>query len=134
MSRVFIMKLCVIYLVLISASSSLSAQDHAQHSHHHNHVDATNMQARQVAVNIDGHPRVISAQQGAWLELIIDGDPKEIYHLHGYNLMAAPRGVHQASITFLAEHTGRFPLVWHKNDPLLGSMEETIAYVEVRSH
>ena len=125
----------VVILFVFGEMSVLHAQDHASHQHHH--AVFTSDSVRQVLVAVDkevGQAKVIDVHQGEQLQLVIEGEAEEVYHLHGYNLMAMLNDQQQPVISFQADYTGRYPLVWHKFDELLGGDEITIAYIEVKSH
>jgi len=77
--------------------------------------------------------KVISVHQGEQIRLLINGKKAAVYHLHGYNLMAVPKTNHLSTLFFTAEHTGRYPLVVHQHDALMGTHEITIAYIEIKS-
>jgi len=77
--------------------------------------------------------KVFQVVQGEQVKLVIEGVIDAIYHLHGYDLTAKPEIHQHAVIKLVASNTGRYPLVQHLIDPLLGNFEVTVAYLEIRS-
>ncbi len=77
--------------------------------------------------------KVLQIIQGEQVELVIEGVIEAIYHLHGYDLTAKSEVDQHAVIKLVASNTGRYPLVQHMIDPLLGNFEVTVAYLEIRS-
>lgn len=74
---------------------------------------------------------VISVSHGSFVQLrLTTPEPSEL-HFHGYDLSAAAGPQTVALMTFHAEHAGRFPIVSHRGDDLLGRAEKTLAYIEV---
>ena len=74
---------------------------------------------------------VISIPQGSVVQLRLTTPGPTELHLHGYDLsvVAGPDTV--AVMTFHAEHAGRFAIVSHSGDDLLGRAEKPLAYIEV---
>ena len=123
------------YMLYCTATVGVSAAEEHQHASTTNEI-STSTSIRTIPVAFK-HKTATTVQihQGEVVQLIIDTNNKDaLYHLHGYNLMAAPNSASQLSISFQADHTGRYPLVLHQVDPLLGPQEITIAYIEVKSH
>lgn len=58
-------------------------------------------------------------------------DPVQL-HLHAYDIIAEAGPQIPAVIAFRADHTGRFAIVVHDDNDLLGREEHAVAYVEVR--
>ncbi len=58
-------------------------------------------------------------------------DPVQL-HLHAYDILAEAGPQVPAVIAFRADHTGRFAIVVHDGNDLLGRKERAVAYVEVR--
>lgn len=111
----------------------------AQPQHQHEPLKETRSSTsiRQVLFTVNNKNRIeksIDLKKGETVQLIIKGGQEGIYHLHGYNLMATLNHAQQLSITFQANHAGRYPLVFHRDDPLLGEQELTVAHIEVKSH
>jgi hypothetical protein len=74
---------------------------------------------------------VISVPLGSNVQLhLTTSEPTEL-HLHGYDLSANAGPQTVAVMTFHAVHAGRFPIVSHGGDDLLGRAEKTLAYIEV---
>jgi len=110
------------------------AQEHDAHFHHPTAIVSTS--DRQISIAINARKKeasVISVQQGESIQLVIHGEAEAIYHLHGYNLMAVASVGDRPTISFQAEYTGRYPLILHNYDALVGAQEITLAYIEVRS-
>lgn len=76
---------------------------------------------------------VIKAVQGQTIQLNWAASPGAAFHLHGYDLRKTAGADGRLSMTVKLAHTGRFPLVAHGKDDLLGQKETAFAYVEVRS-
>jgi len=127
--------LAALTLFLLWNSNIAFAQPH----HHHKPLDEAlaSSSIREITITPNNRRDInkpIDLKKGETVQLIIEGKKEGIYHLHGYNLMAILNEAQQLSITFQANHSGRYPLVLHSNDPLLGAQEQTIAYIEVKSH
>jgi len=74
---------------------------------------------------------VISVPLGSHVQLhLTTSEPTEL-HLHGYDVVANAGPHTVAVMTFHAVYAGRFPIVSHGGDDLLGRSEKTRAYVEV---
>lgn len=75
--------------------------------------------------------QVISIPLGSNVQLrLTTPEPTEL-HLHGYDLSVAAGPQMVAVMTFHAEHAGRFAIVSHGGDDLLGRGEKSLAYIEV---
>jgi len=123
------------YMLSCAATVGVAAAEEHQHASTENEISAS-ISIRAIPVTFE-HKTATTVQihQGEVVQLIIDSSNKDaLYHLHGYNLMAAPNSASQLTISFQADHTGRYPLVLHQVDPLLGPQEITVAYIEVKSH
>ena len=77
--------------------------------------------------------KTVHIVKGENVKLIIEGKAGAVYHLHGYDLIAQLNADNHSVIILYAEFTGRYPLVQHLHDGLLGKHEFTVAYVEVKS-
>ncbi|VAW87340.1 hypothetical protein MNBD_GAMMA16-273 [hydrothermal vent metagenome] len=125
--------------VLIIFALSDNGVAFAQASTFQNQQKLHDTSVRQISIDVEDKAqikKVIPVRQGEQVILLINGGPADtaaIYHLHGYNLMAKANDDHIPSIFFQADYTGRYPLVLHQHDPLIGVHEITIAYIEVKS-
>jgi len=74
---------------------------------------------------------VISIPLDSHVQLhLTTSEPTEL-HLHGYDL-SANAGPHTVAVmTFHAQYAGRFSIISHGGDDLLGRTEKTRAYIEV---
>jgi hypothetical protein len=75
----------------------------------------------------------IQVALGAHVHLTVLGAGPGALHLHGYDLTASIAEGQPAIFVFDATHAGRFPLMGHVTDPLLGSRERAVLYIEVRA-
>jgi len=75
---------------------------------------------------------VVRVTRGAFVHLTVLGAGASELHLHGYDIEVTAEAGQPALIVFDATHTGRFPLVMHVEDDLLGSSEKAVLYIEVR--
>ena len=123
------------YMLSCAATVGVAAAEEHQHASATNEI-STSTSIRTIPVTFEHKmAATVLVHQGEVVLLIIDTNNKDaLYHLHGYNLMAARNSASQLSISFQADHTGRYPLVLHQVDPLLGPQEITVAYIEVKSH
>ncbi len=106
-------------------------------AHKQEHTENLLQQVRSISVSVlggeAGHKNLIRLLQGEKVELVIEGKTDAVYHLHGYDLIAKPLANNRAILLLQADFTGRYPLVQHLHDELMGTHEVTVAYVEVRS-
>lgn len=85
-----------------------------------------------VAPDGSGAPTVEVAQ-GAHVVLEVLGVGPGALHLHGYSIDVVAEAGAPAVLTFDAAHAGRFPVVKHVTDLLLGDLEKPVLFVEVRA-
>lgn len=133
--RVIHFSLRVLIFFILSDISVVIAQMNM--SHKQQDFAGTPTSIRQISLTVEltsDMAKVITVRQGEHVQLIMKGDTEVVYHLHGYNLMAALlNDENYPSISFQANYTGRYPLVLHKHTPLLGKQEITVAYIEIKS-
>jgi hypothetical protein len=79
-----------------------------------------------------GDAETIVVTRGANVRLIFHSEAETELHLHGYDLVGVTGPGTPAVFTFKAVHTGRFAVVAHDDDSLLGRKEVALAYIEVR--
>jgi len=75
---------------------------------------------------------LVRIPHGAVVHLSIQGAGDHELHLHGYDISVKENALGFAVFVFEARHTGRFAIVTHDVEDLLGRSEKAIAYVEVR--
>ena len=80
----------------------------------------------------EGNVETITVTQGVLVRLILTSKIEAELHLHGYDLVEDAGPETPAIFTFDAAHTGRFAIVSHGDDSLLGRKEIAVAYIEVR--
>ena len=78
-----------------------------------------------------GTPQTLKLRENAPIRLEISGAPEGELHLHGYDVLANPTQDGTAVFEFRADLTGRFAIVSHDADDLLGREEKAIMYIEV---
>jgi len=79
----------------------------------------------------DAAAPVIRLAPGEVVRLVLSGLPSGPVHLHGYDIEASADPEGRAVIEFEAVHTGRFPMMVHREDPLLGPREAAALYIEI---
>lgn len=89
---------------------------------------------REVSVDLHGAAApVISVAQGERVRLTIHGAGSGALHFHGYDLEAEAAEGQPAVVKFQAHHNGRFPIMTHIHDQMLGDREKPLLFVEVRA-
>jgi len=91
-------------------------------------------QGREILLELDGLDQAptIVVGEGEDVRLVVRaGEPGQL-HLHGYDLEAAAGPDAPAVFAFRADHAGRFALVQHGKEDLLGRSERPVAYLEIR--
>jgi len=78
-------------------------------------------------------PPVARVALGATVMLTVHGAGDHMLHLHGYDIEAGGDSHLPATFLFEASHAGRFPVVMHVSDDLLGRSERAVLYIEVRA-
>lgn len=68
-------------------------------------------------------PSIITVNQGDEVVIIITSDEEEELHLHGYDVSVDLAPNKQASLTFPAKISGRFPFELEKSNTDLGAVE-----------
>ncbi len=81
----------------------------------------------------DGSAPLIEVGDGERVRLVIHGAGEGVLHFHGYDLEARAVDGEPAILTFHAHHNGRFPVMTHVHDQVLGDQEKAILFVEVRT-
>lgn len=96
-------------------------------------AQATAPAAREIAVALTPGtpPPVIALVPGEAVRLVIHGRPGTQLHLHGYDIEARAGDDGVAVIELDARHAGRFPVVTHDGDALLGTRETAAFYLEI---
>ena len=127
-----LINICIVVASFFLVTAGESAEN--AHMHHGPQIGGeTNYRPYHLEFRSKSEVEVVHLLKGEEVRLLFTGDDNVIYHLHGYNVIAVPIDDQQYAIDLHAEHSGRFPLVAHKNDELTGMREETIAYIEVRA-
>ncbi len=90
-------------------------------------------QGRELILDLSSEmpPPTLSISQGESLRLEVRTAEAIELHLHGYDLMAVAAPGAPAVFVFEALHSGRFALVAHGADDLLGREEAALAYLEI---
>lgn len=70
-----------------------------------------------------GTDGVLRVQQGESVELIVTSAEDDELHLHGYDLALKLRAGMPATLTFTAEHAGRFEIELHHRHAEIGALE-----------
>ena len=83
-----------------------------------------------VELSEDG-PQTIRIAQGAEITVQFNAPDLGELHLHGYDILAQPDENGLTMITLIADTTGRFAVVTHAAQDLLGREEKAVAYIEV---
>jgi hypothetical protein len=81
---------------------------------------------------MDAPADVVRVDRGALVHLSIFGAGAHELHLHGYDISVDAQDGEPAVFVFRALHTGRFSIVAHDVENLLGKGERPVVYVEVR--
>lgn len=89
---------------------------------------------REVVLDLAKHDsdQPIAIARGEAIRLIVSSPKAIVLHLHGYDLVADAGPHAPAVFTFEAEHSGRFALVTHGEEDVLGREEVPVAYLEIR--
>jgi hypothetical protein len=80
-----------------------------------------------------GDAQTIVVAKGGAVRLVFHMGEATDLHLHGYDLTGTAAPGTPALFTFDADHTGRFAVVAHDDEGVLGRKEVPLAYIEVRS-
>ncbi|MDH3668638.1 MAG: hypothetical protein OEN23_17070 [Paracoccaceae bacterium] len=89
---------------------------------------------REVTADANGETApVIVVDQGDRVRLTIHGAGTGVLHFHGYDLEARAVDGEPAILKFHAHHNGRFPVMTHVHDKVLGEQEKALLFVEVRT-
>ena len=105
------------------------------HSHGDNNRPAdthTVFDGVEIAHDLAGGVKTMSVVQGENIRLVLSTNAPQELHLHGYDLIAQSGHNKPAIFTFRADHAGRFAIVSHVSEDLLGRKEKTLAYIEVK--
>ncbi|NIZ63048.1 hypothetical protein DL239_18950 [Sedimentitalea sp. CY04] len=86
-----------------------------------------------VMVNQAGPAPVIQIPKGSNVHLAVTGAEGHELHLHGYDIVSVGQAGNPAVFAFLAVHTGRFAIVVHGVEDLLGRTEKAVVYLEIRT-
>lgn len=78
-------------------------------------------------------PKTVTAIKGQTVRLNITAAAGQELHLHGYDLHLKAGLDGRVSMVVTLDHSGRFALLVHTKDNLLGMKETAFAYLEVRS-
>lgn len=84
-----------------------------------------------VEVSPDAEAPVLRLPQGEAVRLVIGGLPAGPLHLHGHDITVTADAAGRATIDIDTRHAGRFPMVAHREDPLLGAREIAVLYLEI---
>jgi hypothetical protein len=68
-------------------------------------------------------PRVIKVAEGDTVSWRVTCDAPEEFHLHGYDMHLSLQAGKPQKLTFVASHTGRFPIELHRADVELAVLE-----------
>jgi hypothetical protein len=90
--------------------------------------------AIEITLNVDmgGQAKVVRVDRGALVHLSVFGAGAHELHLHGYDISIDAQDGEPAMFVFRALLTGRFAIVAHGVEDLLGRDEKPVVYVEVR--
>lgn len=83
-------------------------------------------------IETNAPPKVINAIKNDRLHIQINGAISSELHLHGYDISADTSSSGSAIFELHAIYTGRFPIVAHGVEDLLGNSEKAILYLEIR--
>ena len=122
----------IVFAIVLMASLASADDTGHDHSISNQLVDQTNdFEGVVIERLLTEAAVVISVSLGSFVQLrLTTPEPSEL-HFHGYDISAAAGPQTVALMTFHAEHSGRFPIVSHTGDDLLGRAEKTLAYIEV---
>ena len=87
----------------------------------------------EVTVNQAGPTPVVQIPKGSNVHLAVTGAEGHELHLHGYDIVSVGEAGNPAVFAFLAVHTGRFAIVVHGVEDLLGRTEKAVVYLEIRT-
>ena len=121
-------------LILLSATA-LPAGAHDDEDHAPSEAIKTEDQpadSLSIKHQIGARVATYTVREGQHVRMTVDApEPVEI-HLHGYDLVAMAKPGAPAILSFRANVSGRFALVLHTDQDLLGREEKAIAYLEVQ--
>ena len=80
---------------------------------------------------LNGLVETFQVAEGSLVRLKLTASKTTELHLHGYDIVATAEPDTPAVMTFRAVHAGRFAVVAHGGEDLLGREEAAVAYVEV---
>lgn len=123
-------------LFIIAAGLSLMCSQSTAHGTGTTHEAATAEEKPaleiEIAIDQSANAPVVQIQHGAFVHLSISGAGNHELHFHGYDITADADTDGNAMFVFHALRTGRFAIVAHGIEDLLGRKEKAVAYVEVR--
>ena len=79
----------------------------------------------------DGDAETVTAPVGRTVRLVLHVLAPTELHLHGYDMTATARPGGPAAFEFKAQHAGRFAVVKHGAEGILGGRERAVIYLEV---
>lgn len=119
-----------------AAALAFSARDVASHeaSAHKNATTEApgEMVELSIPVDLDTAAPVVEVARGVRVRLSLEGAGDHELHLHGFDITVAAKAGAPAVFEFDALHSGRFAIVAHGVEDLLGRGEKPVAYIEVR--
>jgi len=86
-----------------------------------------------ITINQDEPAPVAQIPKGASVHLSVKNTGDHELHLHGYDITSTGLVSSPAVFVFQASHTGRFAIVMHGVEDLLGRTEKAVAYLEIRA-
>lgn len=89
---------------------------------------------REVTVNVgSGAAPVIEVGHGERVRVMIHGAGAGKLHFHGYDIEVEAVDGQPVALDIIADHRGRFPVMAHVRDAVLGDQEKALLYVDVRT-
>lgn len=89
---------------------------------------------RKIIVDVgDGEAPVVEVAHGERVRLVIHGAGVGKLHFHGYNIAIDAVDGQPALLEITADHRGRFPVMAHAHDAVLGDQEKALLYVDIRT-
>lgn len=118
-------------LVALALPAPVAAHDGRPHSN-----AAAGAADLSLEITVDSEAAIaetVTVPVGARVELVIHGAGEGDLHLHGYDIAVMAGADGPAVLVFEAATAGRYPVAMHFEDPLLGSRDKAVLYVEVRA-
>lgn len=86
-----------------------------------------------VEVGGAGDAPVVAITLGELVTISVIGAGTGELHVHGYDLEVPATDGQPAVFALEATYSGRFPVMTHVHDPLLGDREKAVFYLDVRT-